>query len=139
MYEIFWNSFCELWMIALHAPATPSGVKLTRRGALQRFDELLRISCDCDAPSRVFQQEIRKRVYNSPVLSHVFKGITRREILHVIKCVLSAGCTCRGEACQQGFTAHVCAAPTAVSISLWREGVKQEAFCWLLKVFIKKC
>lgn len=144
MYEIIWNCLSEFFMIAQPFSSDSfRSLAITERhvkGVMNRTS----ISFDCDAPSRgfffcFFFARISERIYNSPVLSHVLKGITcHQETLHVIKCVLSAGCTCRGEMCQQGFTAHVCAAPAAVSISLRRERVKQEAFCRLLKVFIKK-
>lgn len=104
----------------------------------QRFDELRRISFHRDARSRVFLPGLENES-TIPVLSHVFRGITRhRETLKVHPAESTHFITCRGETCQQGFTAHVCAAPAAVSISLRRDGVKQEAFCRLREVFIKK-
>lgn len=139
--RFFFRKFRTIALRRLLPVASYCGV--TRR---KGFDELLRISFDCGVPSRVFcffspaGGGLEEESTTPPVLSHVFKGITRhRETLRVIKCVLSAGRAGRGEACQQGFAAHVCSAPTAVPISPRREGVKREAFCRLLEVFIKKC
>lgn len=142
MYEIIWDCLSEFFMIAQPFSSDSFwSLAITERrvkGVMNCVASHSTVTLGLVFFSFFFAG-ISERIYNSPVLSHVFKGITcHQETLHVIKCVLSAGCTCRGEMCQQGFTAHVCAAPAAVSISLRRERVKQEAFCRLLKVFIKK-
>lgn len=109
MYEIIWNCLSEFFMIA--QPFSSDSF-----WSLAITERRVKGVMNCTASHSTvklglvaFFAGISERIYNSPVLSHVFKGITcHQETLHVIKCVLSAGCTCRGEMCQQGFTAHVC-------------------------------
>lgn len=94
MYEIIWNCLSEFFMIAQPFSSDSFwSLAITER----RVKGVMNCTASHSTVTLAlvvffFFAGISERIYNSPVLSRAFKGITcHQETLHVIKCVLSAG------------------------------------------------